>query len=102
MKAQGLRITPRRESFNQRYKPAWQTWGERKADPSRDIGLIHTQDVFGNHKKGMEWVEEQKKRQEENIYDPGKAPVNHDDISADDQIIYIEPSVSQARLKRLR
>ena len=70
-RVQGIWISPRGNNEGTDNKPIWQIWGQKKPDPYGNLGLIHNQDIFGNHKKGKEWIEEQKKRQEENIFEPG-------------------------------
>lgn len=65
------------------------------------MGFIANKEVFGNDLSGEQWVDEQKKRrQEDEIY----SDKEHADekISEEDQIIYIEASASEKRLEQLR
>ena len=66
---------------------------EDKGEEDGFAAFLTKDDIWGNDKQGNQWVEEQKKRkQNESIFQPGKIDEIPPENAEDDQIVYIEPS----------
>ena len=66
------------------------------------LGIFGTRHLYGNDLYGPQWVEEQKKRQDYKLVKEENNKIIKPEEHMSNQVIYMEPSVSEDRLKALR